>query len=260
MSAYLVGGVTVIDANRIGTFTALSVAPKVVTFSPADEASSINASTNIIITFDQLMQKGTGNITIRSLSSGGSVQQTIAVSSANVTISANQVTIDPPSNLSAGIITYVVIDAGAFCGITTNSTTAEISTYNFTTLSTPTLGASYEGGFVICLASPIRWVVSPCSAQVCRTWYGRGESNTSAQAASGCTGWFVPLIGQLQNPGYSCRTYWGPSPCFNTNGYWSNDGGSPYSNGCLLYMSHGGTASRSKPVSYRVRSFRCVTY
>jgi hypothetical protein len=258
--SYQVSGVTVIDANRIGTFTALSVAPKVVTFSPADEASSINTSTNIIITFDQLMQKGTGNITLRTGSSGGGVQQTIAVSSASVTISANQVTIDPPSNISAGANTYVVIDAGAFCGITTNSTTGVIENYNFTTQSTPTLGTSYEGGFVICLASPIRWVVSPYSTQVSTSWYGRAQSNTNAQQASGCTGWFVPLIGQLQNPGFACRTYWGTSPCFDPNGYWSNDQGSSYSQGCMMYFAGNGHASRSKSNSYRVRSFRCVTY
>ena len=265
---YQVSGTTVIDINRninavTGTFTALSVAPKVVTFSPASGATNISSSTNIIITFDQLIQKGTGNITIRSGSSTGSVigDNTIAVSSGAVTISGNQVTIDPPSNIGSGVLTFVVIPIGAFCGITTDSKNAVIDNYSFTTQSVPTLGSSYEGGFVICLASPYRWVVSPYSAQVYRTWYGRADANTRAQQVSGCTGWFVPGIYALQNPGFVCRTYWGPAaPCFDTNGYWSNDQGSSYSSGCGMHFSSGGSWSRSKPSNYRVRAFRQISY
>lgn len=257
---YQISGTNVIDDSRGGIFTSLDVKPKVVTFSPANNANNIGSSDNIIITFDQLLQKGTGDITIRNGSSTGSIIHTIAVSSATVTISSNVVTIDPPSGIGSGVQAFVVIDAGAFCGITTDSKNAKIEDYKFNTASVPTLGASYEGGFVICLASPLRWVVSPYSAQVSRTWYGRGDANTRAQQVSNCTGWFVPGIYALQNPGYTCRTYWGPSPCFDGNGYWSNDGGSNYSNGCGLYMSPGGTFSRSKPQTYRVRAFRQITY
>jgi hypothetical protein len=69
---------------------------------------------------------------------------------------------------------------------------------------------------LICKASPLRWVVSPYSAEVSRTWYLRNDANTTAQSVSGCTGWFVPTLSQLQNPGYICRSFWGPSPCYSS--------------------------------------------
>jgi hypothetical protein len=108
-----------------------------------------------------------------------------------------------------------VVDAGAFSGLTTTYTSALINTYDFTTADAA-LGDSYEGGFLICKASPLRWVVSPYSAEVSRNWYLRNDANTTAQSVSGCTGWFVPTRSQLQNPGYCCRSFWGPSPCFSS--------------------------------------------
>jgi hypothetical protein len=49
------------------------------------------------------------------------------------TISGGAVTIDPPSNIGFALTTFVVVDAGAFAGITTTSTSALINTYSFTT-------------------------------------------------------------------------------------------------------------------------------
>jgi hypothetical protein len=100
-----------------------------------------------------------------------------------------------------------------------NTTGAD--THSFTTVA-PNVGDSYEGGFLICKASPLRWVVSPYSAEVSRTWYLRNDANTRAQQVSGCTGWFVPTRSQLQNPGYICRSFWGPAPCYSSPYYWSS--------------------------------------
>jgi hypothetical protein len=123
----------------------------------------------------------------------------------------------------------------------------------------PALGSSYEGGFLICKASPLRWVVSPYSAEVSRTWYNRNDANTTAQSVSGCTGWFVPTKTQLQNPGYCCRSFWGPSPCFSSTGYWSSTETNA-GNACYGYFSTGGAYTGSKPATQCVRAFRCVTY
>jgi hypothetical protein len=123
----------------------------------------------------------------------------------------------------------------------------------------PALGSSYEGGFLICKASPLRWVVSPRSAEVSRNWYNRNDANTTAQSVSGCTGWFVPTISQLQNPGYICRSFWGPSPCFSSNIYWSSTERDD-TFACSVRFSGGGNPYHSKYGSYCVRAFRCVTY
>jgi hypothetical protein len=248
------------DTITVGVLTATSinVPPIPIIFSPAIGATSVNTTSNIIITFSQLMQKGTGNITLRENSAGGTAFSTIGVSSSSVTISGGAVTIDPPSNIGFALTTFVVVDAGAFSGITTTSLSALINTYSFTTKDLET-GDPYEGGFLICKASPLRWVVSPYSAEVSRTWYLINDANTTAQSVSGCTGWFVPTVSQLQNPGYCCRSFWGPSPCYSSPNYWSSTEINA-SGACALYFTIGTANIRVKPVANCVRAFRCVTY
>jgi len=370
--AIKISGTTVIDDSRnlnagIATFTRLDVPPVPLTFSPSIGATGVSLNSNIIITFDQQVYKGTGNITLRENSAGGTAFSTIGVSSSSVTISGGAVTIDPPANIGTATTTFVVVDAGAFSGLTTTSINALINTYSFTTLnftlssinpanaatnvgidtnvtltftSPPTrgtgtitlrsgstsgsvietfdaassgqisisgndwildptsnlgfstsihtiipstaiqnyvglntagadthsfttlalnLGDSYEGGFLICKASPLRWVVSPRSAEVSRTWYLRNDANTRAQAVSGCTGWFVPTISQLQNPGYICRSFWGPSPCYSSTYYWSSTE-SNANNACSVFFTNGSATYTNKTSTYCVRAFRCVTY
>ena len=251
------------DTITVGVLTAtrLDVPPVPITFSPADGATSVDVASNIIITFNQPMQKGTGNITLRSGSAGGTVLETIAVSAGTVTISGGAVTINPVSSLPFLTNVFVVVDAGAFAGITTTSTSALINTYDFTTADAA-LGDSYEGGFLICKASPLRWVVSPYSAEVSRNWHLRNDANTRSQAVSGCTGWFVPTKSQLQNPGYCCRSFWGPFvflQCYSSASYWSSTE-SVATHACTVCFRTSGAGAYIKNNAYCVRAFRCVTY
>ena len=133
-----IGGTTVIDNSRnfnvgIATFTRLDVPPIPITFSPGVGVTNVALASNIIITFNQQITKGTGNITLRSGSAGGTAFSTIGVSSSSVTISGGAVTIDPPALIGSATTTFVVVDAGAFSGITTTSVNALINTYSFTT-------------------------------------------------------------------------------------------------------------------------------
>ena len=114
-----VSGTVVIDNDRnanvgILTGTALNVNPVPITFSPADGASGVAVDSNIVITYNKSITKGSGNITLRDGSASGSVIETIPVSSGSVTLSAAQVTINPSADFSIGKDIYVVIDAGAF--------------------------------------------------------------------------------------------------------------------------------------------------
>jgi hypothetical protein len=137
-----------------------------------------------------------------------------------------------------------------------NTTGAD--THSFTTVA-PNVGDSYQGGFLICKASPVRWVVSPRSAEVSRNWHSRNDANTRAQQVSGCTGWFVPTISQLQNPGYICRSFWGPAPCYSATRYWSSTERDA-DTACCVHFDTGSADSSYKPNSFCVRAFRCVTY
>ena len=229
---------------------------------PANGATAIGVGTNITLTFNNPPVRGTGTITLRSGSTSGSVIETFdAASSGQISISGNDYIIDPTSNLGFSTSIHTIIPSTAIVGYV-GLNTAGADTHSFTTGS-PALGSSYEGGFLICKASPLRWVVSPYSAEVGRTWYLRNDANTRAQQVSGCTGWFVPTCGQLQNPGYCCRSFWGPSPWYSNTCYWSS---TPHSNPIVLHtayhlrFSQGYTSARNQNDTGCVRAFRCVTY
>jgi hypothetical protein len=121
------------------------------------------------------------------------------------------------------------------------------------------LGGPTSGGFLICKAGGVAWIVSPYSAEVSRTWTLRTDANTTAQSASGCTGWFIPTVSQLQNPGYLCRSFWGPSPCFSSTFYWSS---TEYNAtiACVVGFTNGDAYGGTKTGTGCVRAFRCVTY
>ena len=135
--AIQVSGVNVIDNDRnlnVGVLTATSVdvPPQVISFSPTDGSSDVSLTSNIVITFNVNVVKGSGNITLRSGSASGTVIETIAVSSGSVSISGGAVTINP-SDFPTGKDIYVVVDDGAFTSSSLESGTDLINTYNFTT-------------------------------------------------------------------------------------------------------------------------------
>jgi hypothetical protein len=103
----------------------------------------------------------------------------------------------------------------------------------------------------------IVWVVAPNTSEVSRTWYCRDDANTTAQQVSGCTGWFVPSIGQLQNPGYTCRTYW---DSYSSTCYWSSTGNGSCSAWYVRFNSGNTGRNGFKTCVSCVRAFRCVTY
>jgi hypothetical protein len=245
------------DIETPGTITAgdIDVPPIPITFSPGIGSTNNIISSNIVITFDQLVEKGTGNITLRDGSADGTIIQTIGVTSTSVTISNSVVTINPPSSLPISTNVFVVVDAGAFTNINIGSGSKIINTYNFTTEALP-LGASYEGGFLICKSSPTRWVVAPNTSEVSRTWNTRNDANTTAQQVSGCTGWFVPTVSQLQNPGYICRTFW---DSFSSTAYWSSQC-DPFGTCFVHFVNGNGNRGGGPTASTCVRAFRCVTY
>ena len=105
--------------------------PIIATLNPADNASGVSIVANLVVTFDQAVQKGTGNIEIRK-SGDNSVIESIDVTSGLVTISGAAATINPSGVLPVSTECYVRIPAGAFtaaigsllpfAGITDNTT------------------------------------------------------------------------------------------------------------------------------------------
>ena len=140
--AIKVSGVNVIDNERnasvaIATATSLDVSPLVSSFSPTDGSSDVAVDSNIVITYNTSIAKGTGNITLKEDDpSTGNVIETIDVTSGSVSVSGGQATINPSSDLPTGKNIYVVVAEGCFKNGRTffsNSVTKELNTYNFST-------------------------------------------------------------------------------------------------------------------------------
>ncbi|MFZ2220821.1 MAG: Ig-like domain-containing protein [Rhodoferax sp.] len=109
-------------------------APTLVSTNPADNATSVTTSANLVLTFSEAVQAGSGNIVIYH--ANGSVARTIAVTDTNqVTISGTTVIINPSVDLAGGSSYYVNLASGvikdlagnAFAGITGSAA------YNFIT-------------------------------------------------------------------------------------------------------------------------------
>ncbi|QTE24336.1 MBG domain-containing protein [Polaribacter cellanae] len=118
---------------------------------PANNATSIALSTNLEITFNKNVSKGTGNITIFDASDDSAIQ-VIDVTSTNVVTSNNKATIQTNGNLLKGKSYYVQIASGAFKDSDNNPFLGVLdkTTWSFSTIanvaptfsSTPTTSAS----------------------------------------------------------------------------------------------------------------------
>ncbi|MEQ8548418.1 MAG: FG-GAP-like repeat-containing protein [Cyclobacteriaceae bacterium] len=111
-------------------------APTVTTFSPADNATSISANSNLVMTFSENIQKGSGNILIKE---GGVTRQTIAVTNSSVSISGNVVTINP-ADFTSGSTVNVEMAAGVFQDLANNNYAGitNTTTWNFTVAAAAT--------------------------------------------------------------------------------------------------------------------------
>ena len=88
-------------------------APTVSTLTPPDNATDAAVSSNLVITFNEPVQKGAGNVLLKRSSNQG-VVESIAVSSAAVSVVGATVTIDPAVTLASVQGYYVEVPLGAF--------------------------------------------------------------------------------------------------------------------------------------------------
>jgi len=243
---YVGGNSSLLDTYNFTT----EAGPVVTSVTPGFGSTSVGISTNVVFTYDKNIRAGVGTITLRTVSAAGTITESYDVSSSGrLTFSTNTLTIDPTSDLELNTNYYVVVPDDAVAGYT------GISTYEFTTEDT-LLGTALEGGYLICQASSVQWIVAPAATEVSRNWHSRNDAVTTANASAACGDWFVPTCGQLQNPGYTCRTYW--DSCSSAY-YWS----STECNGTfawIVYFTSGNTIGGNKSGTGCVRALRCVSY
>jgi methionine-rich copper-binding protein CopC len=106
-------------------------APSVIKFSPSDEATGVAISAKIVVTFNEAVQLGTGTIVLKT-GAGLTVATFDTVTSTNLSISGNTLTISPASNLNYNTYYKLEFSANTIKDISGNSFTGA-SSYNFTT-------------------------------------------------------------------------------------------------------------------------------
>lgn len=135
------GGIGLGKVRFFGT-----LAPPSISFrSPADNATNMAIGGNLVATFTETVQAGTGSITIKKTVGDILVESFDMATTTRVTFSGADMTIDPTDNLEAGVEYYVQIDGAAvrnpggtfFAGI------ADTTSWSFSTdVSQPTLSST----------------------------------------------------------------------------------------------------------------------
>jgi hypothetical protein len=103
------------------TGVADTTAPAISTLSPADNATGVSADANLVAIFDETVQKGTGNITLKKSADNSTVETFDVATSPRVTVSGATLTIDPTSPLLSSTGYYVEIASTAIQDLSENS-------------------------------------------------------------------------------------------------------------------------------------------
>jgi Ca2+-binding RTX toxin-like protein len=107
------------------------VAPVVTAFSPANEATGVAVGSNVVVTFSEAIQRGSGAIVLRE--GNGSVVQTFAAATATqLSLSGSTLTINPSADLLFSTSYRLDFDAGSVKDLAGNAYGGTAS-YNFTT-------------------------------------------------------------------------------------------------------------------------------
>jgi subtilisin-like proprotein convertase family protein/methionine-rich copper-binding protein CopC len=114
-------------------------APVVSSFSPVDGSSGVSVSSNIVLSFNEAIQRGSGLIRIRRGSSTGTVVETIdAATSTRLSISGSLLTLDPLTTLAGGTRYFITFAAGTIRDLAGNAY-AGTSSHDFTTAPADTV-------------------------------------------------------------------------------------------------------------------------
>jgi endonuclease I len=150
---------TVLETTGVDT-----TPPTVAFFTPADGSGGLPISSNLKVSFNELIQKGAGTITI--LRSGdNSVFETINVTSSQVSVNLGTVTIDPVGALESAGSYYVQISNGAIQDVSGNNFVgiSDTTTWNFSTAQPPITAA---GPFTISKNAPAGTVIGQLNSNI----------------------------------------------------------------------------------------------
>lgn len=148
-----IGGITTVVSATFGTDTltnfeylrfadqtinlfsgpADTVAPTLLSLSPADNATSVGVDANIVLNFNEAVAAGFGNIAIYN--ANGSLWASFSVTSPQVSFAGSSITLNPTANLAGSSNYYVTVDTGAIVDMAGNAFAgiSGSSAFNFVT-------------------------------------------------------------------------------------------------------------------------------
>jgi len=131
---------SVTDDIRFTVSAPDSTAPTVKTFRPVDGATNVPITANIVVTFDETIQLGTGSILLKN-AAGQIVETYNAANSTSLALSGSALTLNPTNDLAYSTGYRLEFDAGAIKDMAGNDY-AGTAAYNFTTLGTLSPGGA----------------------------------------------------------------------------------------------------------------------
>lgn len=143
-------GIPAIADSSTWSFTtgsADTTPPSLLSQSPAAAEATVLPAADLVLTFDEDMQLGSGTVEIRN-ADDNSLVQAVVVPSDRVSVSGASVTINPTGVLAYGTNYTVSVSAAAFADLSGNPSAAiEPSSFYFTTRAAPPVVISqyYEG-------------------------------------------------------------------------------------------------------------------
>lgn len=101
------------------TFTTAAVPPpplQLVGTTPANDATEVDASTDLVLIFSEAVSLGSGSVTVFR-ASDGSVFESVPVEDERTTLAGDSVTVELSATLAANTAYYVTVGAGAFISV-----------------------------------------------------------------------------------------------------------------------------------------------
>lgn len=118
-----------------------SNSPEITNYSPDKESTAVSLSSNLTLTFNEEVQEGTGNISIRHFEDDSEFETLDVVDNPRVIFTNNKVIINPKAVFEEGLKYYILIDNGTFTDVHSNSFDGISNNlvWSFTTTYTPPL-------------------------------------------------------------------------------------------------------------------------
>lgn len=164
-----------VEAKNITIVT--NTLPTVSTFTPADNATGVLPTANLVIEFSTTVSTDTGTIAIRRTDNNSLVESIVATSSRITGGGTDTITIDPSTTLEETVGYYVVIpgtffkDDSDFYYLGTSAST----TWNFTIADVSGPGISSVAASTSATAATVTWTTNENASS--KLWYGISPTN-----------------------------------------------------------------------------------